>query len=100
MAGVREWSLSVNISCSREQSHYFSMCYVRLLDSENSPFLQQLLEWGEGEDIIDKESCTVCYFERVMRLFEQESAPQYIIKAANSATLLLSPGNPKSVSAL
>lgn len=56
--------------------------------------LQHLVKWEES----DEEGGVACYFEAVMRMFEQVPSPQYVIKTAESAVLMLQKGHPKSVS--
>ena len=56
--------------------------------------LQHLVEWEES----DREGGVTRYFEMAMRMFEQVPSPQYVIKIAESALLMLEKGHPKSVS--
>lgn len=58
--------------------------------------LQRLVEWEES----DREGGVARYFEAAMCMFEQVPAPQYVIKIAESALLMLEQGHPKSVSIL
>lgn len=62
--------------------------------SAANPLLQRLVEWEESDEDVG----VACYFEKVMRLFEQVPAPQYVIRIAESAVTLIEEGHPRSVS--
>jgi hypothetical protein len=71
-----------------------NMLVYLLSDSSRNPMLQQLVQWDDS----DKAGGVARYFEMVMRMFEQVPSPQYVIKTAESAVLMLEVGHPRSVS--
>jgi len=67
--------------------------------------LQSLVEYEEGKEKLSKEEKKVMkenflarYYEKVMRLFEEVSAPQYVILVAQEATRILRYNDDRSVS--
>ena len=73
--------------------------------SHNNPFLRRLVDCQSGDGKMSKEmkkerkeTCLARYYERVMRLFEEVSAPRYVILVAQEATRLLRSNDSKSVS--
>ena len=68
--------------------------------------LQSLVEYEEAEGEVltreekkeQKEKFLSRYYEKVMRLFEEVSAPQYVILVAQEATRILRSNDERSVS--
>ena len=56
--------------------------------------LQRVVKWDKA----DEEGSIARYFEIVMRMFEQVPSPEYVIKTADFAVLMLEHEHPKSVS--